>query len=59
MSVPSNGEFGRRAPRWRSARRVAEWFGVTNCADRGQSIRKAAGLVPDAMDPYGSYFAGR
>src|SRR6478672_10745425 len=43
-----NGEFGRRAPRWRSARRVADWFGVTNCAERGQSIRKAAGLVPKA-----------
>jgi hypothetical protein len=50
-----NGEFGRRAPRWRSARRVADWFGITNCADRGHSIRKAAGLVPEAMDPYFSY----
>jgi hypothetical protein len=49
------GEFGRRAPRWRSARRVADWFGVTNCADRGQSIRKADGLVPEPMDPYASF----
>lgn len=47
-----NGEFGRRAPRWRSARRVADWFGVTNCAERGSSIRKAAGLVPEGMDRY-------
>jgi hypothetical protein len=51
----ANGEFGRRAPRWRSARRVADWFGVTNCADRGYSIRKAAGLVPEVMDPYPSF----
>jgi hypothetical protein len=50
-----NGEFGRRAPRWRSARQVADWFGVTNCADRGQSIRKAAGLVPEVIDPYASF----
>jgi hypothetical protein len=50
-----NGEFGRRAPRWRSARSVADWFGVTNCADRGQSIRKAAGLVPEVIDPYWSF----
>jgi hypothetical protein len=50
-----NGEFGRRAPRWRSARRVADWFGVTNCADRGHSIRKAAGLVPQTLDPYGPF----
>jgi hypothetical protein len=49
-----NGEFGRRAPRWRSARRVADWFGVTNCADRGYSIRNAAGLVPEVLDRYGS-----
>ena len=47
-----NGEFGRRAPRWRSARRVADWFGVTNCADRGHSIRVAAGLVPESVDRY-------
>lgn len=50
-----NGEFGRRAPRWRSARRVADWFGVTNCADRGSSIRKAAGLVPEVLDRYPSF----
>jgi hypothetical protein len=51
-----NGEFGRHAPRWRSARTVADWFGVTNCADRGQSIRKAAGLVPEAIDRYSSFY---
>jgi hypothetical protein len=49
-----NGEFGRRSPRWRSARRVADWFGVTNCADRGYSVRSAAGLVPDVLDPFPS-----
>lgn len=49
-----NGEFGRRSPRWRSARRVADWFGVTNCADRGYSIRNAAGLVPEILDRYPS-----
>jgi hypothetical protein len=46
-----SGEFGRRAPRWRSARRVWDWFGVTNCADRGDSVRGAAGLVPDTIWP--------
>jgi Domain of unknown function (DUF6398) len=48
-----NGEFGRRAPQWRSAARLWEWFGVTSCADRGQSLRSAAGLIPDTFDAYG------
>jgi len=45
-----NGEFGRRSPRWRSAALLWDWFGVTSCADRGHSIRKAAGLVPQVVD---------
>jgi hypothetical protein len=47
-----NGEFGRRSPRWRSARRVSDWFGVSNCSDRGLAIRSSAGLVPVSVDPY-------
>jgi hypothetical protein len=47
-----NGEFGRHAPRWRSARGVWDWFAVTSCADRGQSIRNAAGLFPEYSDRY-------
>jgi hypothetical protein len=45
----ANGEFGRHAPRWRSARSLWDVLGVGNCAERGYAIRNAAGLVPDVV----------
>jgi hypothetical protein len=45
----ANGEFGRRAPRWRSARSLWDVLGVGNCVERGHAIRNASGLVPDVV----------
>ena len=46
----ANGEFGRRGRR--SAQWLWAWFGVNGCAERGHSLRAAAGLLPDGLDPY-------
>ena len=41
----ANGEFGRGSRR--TAAWLWAWFGVGNCADRGRSLRRAAGLEPE------------
>ena len=46
----ANGEFGRRG--MRTAQRLWDWFPVGSCSDRGYSLRSAAGLDPEAIDPY-------
>lgn len=42
----ANGDFGRRG--MRTSQRLWQWFDVTDCADRGRSLRSAAGLESDA-----------
>jgi hypothetical protein len=46
----ANGEFGRRGKR--TSQRLWDWFGVTDCADRGRSLRRAAGLESDTLDAF-------
>ena len=46
----ANGEFGRRG--MRTAQRLWDWFPVGSCSDRGYSLRSAAGLDPEEIDPY-------
>ncbi len=41
----ASGEFGRRGMRTSSM--LWAWFGVNSCADRGRTLRAAAGLLPD------------
>ena len=36
----------------RTAQRLWDWFPVGNCSDRGSSLRSAAGLDPEEIDPY-------
>ena len=42
-----SGCFARRGSRPKSAQ-LWRWFGVTDCSDRGRSLRSAAHLLPDA-----------
>jgi len=48
-----SGEFGRRTRR--SAQLLWSWFGVTSCADRGQSLKDAAGLGAPFADRWFGY----
>ena len=50
LAGQASGEFGRRG--MRTAQRLWAWFAVGDCADRGRSLRSAAGLEPDVIDPY-------
>jgi hypothetical protein len=42
-----SGGFAKRGSRPKSPE-LWRWFGVTDCSDRGRSLRAAAGLFPDA-----------
>jgi len=48
-----SGEFGRRTPC--SVQLLWSWFGVTNCADRGRSLKDAAGLGAPFVERWFSY----
>jgi hypothetical protein len=50
LAGQASGEFGRRGRR--TAQRLWDWFGVGNCSDRGRTLRSAAGLEPEHVDPY-------
>jgi len=42
-----SGGFARRGS-WPRSAQLWQWFGVTDCSDRGRSLRAAADLFPDA-----------
>jgi hypothetical protein len=48
----ASGEFGRRGPR--PSHSLWDWFGVSNASDRAYTLRRAAGLEPNAslFDPW-------
>ena len=47
LAGKGNGEFGRRGRR--TSERLWRWFGVSSCSDRGQTLRRAAGLEPEGI----------